>query len=371
MYRPEEGHFVAVFEDITDQKNADNTLRQMITEHQTILENVQAMIWYKDTKNTFIKVNRTAAQTLGRPIDEIEGRTFTELFPNIPDPYYQDDCEVIASKKPKIGIMEELKTAKGDHLWVQTDKIPLFDDNGNVIGVLVVSTDITERKMAKDAISQINKKLNLLSSITRHDIGNQLQLVFGYLDFTEEADLTPQVREFIEKAHVAARTIQRQIAFTKDYEEIGVYSPVWQDVGEVILHAAQQIRVGQILVSVKIAGIEAYADPLFEKVFYNIVDNSLKYGETITRIQFYGFERKEGYTIICEDDGVGIPTEYKLKIFNREYFKHTGFGLYLSREILDITGITIIETGEPGSGARFEILVPVKAYRTSGSEGQT
>ena len=67
--------------------------------------------------------------------------------------------------------------------------------------------------------------------------------------------------------------------------------------------------------------------------------------------------------ITFEDDGVGIPAEFKTKIFNREYFKHTGFGLNLSREILEITGITITETGEPGKGARFEIRVPEGKYR--------
>jgi len=60
---------------------------------------------------------------------------------------------------------------------------------------------------------------------------------------------------------------------------------------------------------------------------------------------------------------VGIPADKKEAIFNRGYFKHTGFGLLLSREILSITGITITENGIPGKGARFEITVPKGAYR--------
>jgi signal transduction histidine kinase len=67
--------------------------------------------------------------------------------------------------------------------------------------------------------------------------------------------------------------------------------------------------------------------------------------------------------IVCEDDGVGIPSGKKEAIFNRGYFKHTGFGLYLSREILSITDITITENGVPGKGARFEMTVPKGAYR--------
>ena len=100
-----------------------------------------------------------------------------------------------------------------------------------------------------------------------------------------------------------------------------------------------------------------------EKVFYNLVDNSKRYGETITEIRISGFERKGGYTTICEDNGGGIPDEYKSKIFNREYYKHTRFGLNLSREILEITGITITKTGIYGEGARFEISVPAGKSR--------
>ena len=126
----------------------------------------------------------------------------------------------------------------------------------------------------------------------------------------------------------------------------------------VITHAVEPLDIGSIQLYVEISGVEVFADPLMEKVFYNLVENAKRYGDTITSIQFSGLEGKEGYTIICEDNGVGIPDEFKTKIFNHEYFKHTGFGLNLSREILDITGITIAETGEPGKGARFEIRVP-------------
>lgn len=66
-----------------------------------------------------------------------------------------------------------------------------------------------------------------------------------------------------------------------------------------------------------------------------------------------------------EDDGEGISEEDKRQLFTRGYGRHTGLGLYLSREILSITGMTITETGEPGKGARFEIVVPEGGYRFS------
>jgi signal transduction histidine kinase len=66
---------------------------------------------------------------------------------------------------------------------------------------------------------------------------------------------------------------------------------------------------------------------------------------------------------VCEDNGGGIDRETKKHLFKHGFGKHTGFGLFLIREILSITGITIDENGEPGKGARFEIIVPNDMYR--------
>lgn len=365
VYRPEPGHFVAVFENITDRKTAEFALHTLIAQYQTILENVPAMIWYKDTKNTFIKINPAAARVFGKPAEEIEGRMFSEIFPGLKDRHFSEDLEVISTGTAKLGVMERLITAEGEHLWVQTDKVPLRDENGSILGILVVSTDITERKLVKDAVTLANKKLNLLSSITRHDIVNQLQGLFFSLDSAQEEDLLPPVRAHLERAEMFARNIERQIAFTSDYQDIGVRSPAWQDVGDTIRKAARTLDLGQIQLEVDVGTLQVFADPLLEKVFHNLIDNSNRYGEKITRIWFSGENRKTGFVIICSDDGVGIPEKYKEAIFRREYFKHTGFGLNLSREILGITGMTISETGTEGEGARFEIAVPREAYRFS------
>jgi signal transduction histidine kinase len=74
-------------------------------------------------------------------------------------------------------------------------------------------------------------------------------------------------------------------------------------------------------------------------------------------------EEKETLKVIFEDDGAGISAEDKQHLFERGYGKNTGFGLFLSREILGITGMTIVENSEPGQGARFEIQVPRGDWR--------
>ena len=103
--------------------------------------------------------------------------------------------------------------------------------------------------------------------------------------------------------------------------------------------------------------LQIFADPLFEKVLYNLVDNTIRHGETATRVNISVITDKNDIRIIWKDNGVGVPAEQKEMIFNRGFGKNTGFGLFLICEVLAITGMTIRETGELGKGARFKITV--------------
>jgi signal transduction histidine kinase len=103
---------------------------------------------------------------------------------------------------------------------------------------------------------------------------------------------------------------------------------------------------------------------MIEKVFYNLIDNSVRHGLRAKRLRFSAREGPEGLTVVCEDDGVGIPLSDKERIFEQGVGKNTGYGLYLAREILAITGLSITENGTEGNGARFEIRIPLEAYHT-------
>jgi signal transduction histidine kinase len=102
-------------------------------------------------------------------------------------------------------------------------------------------------------------------------------------------------------------------------------------------------------------------------VFGNLIENSLRYGgDRMTTVWFSSQESDSGLTIVCEDDGAGISGEDKKHLFERGFGRNSGLGLFLSREILGITEITITETSTGVSGARFEIAVPKGAYRFPG-----
>jgi signal transduction histidine kinase len=218
-----------------------------------------------------------------------------------------------------------------------------------------------------DTLRQTNDKLNLMNSITRHDILNQLTAILGYLEMMQMTYTDSRLQDFISKEIQAAQNIQTQIMFTKDYQDIGVQSPQWFDIKKVILANAATLPLSHIRLLVNVDTLELYADPLLEKVFYTLLENAVRHGKTITSIEFSYRVLAEGLMVIYRDNGEGIPAEYKEAIFERRFFKHTGFGLFLSRTILGITGMKIRETGEPGKGARFEIMVPMGAYRFTNS----
>ncbi len=231
-----------------------------------------------------------------------------------------------------------------------------------------IDFDLSERKRIEEDLRESNKKLQLISSITRHDINNQLMVLDAYLELLYEEVPHSHIQEYILKIRDASARISSMIRFTKMYEQIGVRAPAWQDLRPHIETAENNSHLVSIrLVNDIPAGTEVFTDTMLEKVFFNLLDNSLRHSQRVTLIHVSCSETDGGLTIYWEDNGVGVPEEEKARIFERGYGKNTGLGLSLVREILAFTGITIHENGEPGKGARFEILVPKGVYRTSGT----
>jgi signal transduction histidine kinase len=161
--------------------------------------------------------------------------------------------------------------------------------------------------------------------------------------------------------------IAANIDFTKLYQDLGVVAPVWHDVSDTFFKACTHIDIKKIRFESDADGVEIFADPLLERVFYNIVANAVEHGSRVSVVRLSSLEVPDGLLIRLDDDGIGIPSYDKESIFQRGYGKNTGLGLFLSREILSITNITIKESGEFQHGARFEMFVPKGVYRFSSS----
>lgn len=227
-----------------------------------------------------------------------------------------------------------------------------------------LSQENAERSRVEKALADANRKLNLMTSITRHDINNQTLALQAYIDLSEAAVTDPTVLQYIRKLRLVANTIQKQISFTKEYEDIGIHAPVWQDLQTLTGPLHSFLKGTGITLETRDLGYEVYADPLLSKVFENLIDNSLRHGKHVQRITVSTVDGENGGRILrYQDDGEGITEEDKKKIFQKGFGKNTGLGLFLSREILEITGITIRETGVPGRGVQFEMHIPAEGFR--------
>jgi PAS domain S-box-containing protein len=337
---------------------AEHDLKTSELQYRRLFETAQDAILILDADTgKIVDANPCIQERLGYTLDYFVGKQLWELG-------------FIRDKSFAKKAFHELET-KG---YIRYYDLPLETKTGRAMDVEFISNiylvgvkriiqcnirDITDWKQTKDALFQANKKLNLLSSITRHDINNQMMILTGNLAMLEEGQPEPARNEYFRDAVSAAQRISAIIQFTREYEQIGRNDPVWQDCRNLVEMVAEQAPLGQVPVQNDLpAGMEVFVDPLIARVFSNLMDNAVRHGGMITTIRFSFLESGDDPLIVCEDDGVGISLQEKEKIFEQGFGKNTGLGLFLSREILGITGITITETGEPGKGARFEIVVP-------------
>lgn len=210
-----------------------------------------------------------------------------------------------------------------------------------------------------------DRNLQLFSAISRHDLLNKVAALSGYVDLVRAHTDDRTILEYMTKQQLILGTIREQLQFIEDYEKIGLQKPCWQPLAPVIRKASSLLPLDAITLHLTgIDDLELYADPLLLTVFYNLLDNTLRHGQHITTVRISSEKTPDGIRIVYEDDGVGIPAAEKESIFIRGKGKNTGLGLFLIREILSMTGMTIRENGLPGKGARFEITIPDSRYRT-------
>ena len=255
-------------------------------------------------------------------------------------------------------------------LWAQDKRRGDFDPwDLSLMEPLAASTsvalnnaDVVHRlKSREDELEQVNKKLELIGRISRHDLLNHIATLSGYLELAR-GRATDDTLGYLEKASASAENIAKHLAFARDYSEMGKSSPEWVPLKEAVKRGASTVHLENVRLEIEDDDVELYADRMVEKVFHNLLDNSLRHGE-VTAIKVSVEEGPQGLSIVYTDDGKGIPQERKDEIFE---LAQNHRGLYLTKEVLALTGIRITERGEMGKGARFDIIVPRGNYRRRG-----
>ncbi|WP_292346742.1 MULTISPECIES: PAS domain S-box protein [unclassified Methanoregula] len=364
---------VGISRDITELKNIEEALRQKSEDLDsrnrlisTLLDTVPIGIFMVEAPTGKpIIANCEATRLLGRGIlPDATEQNLAEVYEayreGTSQRYPMHEMPIVRGMYGENRHIDDMIVVRPDGTTVQLEVFgtPLTDTRGQVTASLVSFLDITDRKRAEKVIREANRKINLLTSITRHDVANQITVLRGYARIAMMKKPSPEITEILQKIDEAISAIAHQIAFTKAYQELGVQAPGWQSIRDII---ARQKSDGISLTCT--CDAEIYADPMLERVFFNLIDNAARHGGNVTAITVSCRPASDTLTIIVSDNGVGVPSDQKERIFDKGFGKHTGYGLFLAREILAITGITIHETGTPGRGAVFEITVPKGTYR--------
>ena len=358
---------IFICRDIGERKRAEETLRKNEEVFRNIIDSMQDVFYRISRDGIITMISPYGARLVGYDSpEEICGKiAATEFYA---DPKERDEFFAYITREKKVtGYPLTLKDRYGNLHYALASSHLILDEAGNIDGIEGILHDITHLRQVEQALRQANRQITLMTSITRHDIRNQLMALKGYLGLSMQAVADPKrAEELITKEQQIASVIEQQINFTTLFDGMGEKSPQWQDPVPLMEKAGSALPFRHIRLDIPRSGTELFADPLLEKVFYNLFDDALRYGgERMTAIRAYYRADDSVFSLIIEDDGVGIPAGDKSRIFERGFGKNTGLGLFLTKEILAITGITIRETGTPGSGARFEITVPKGTWRTT------
>jgi PAS domain S-box-containing protein len=344
------------------QKRIEDALREREQQYRSVVEDQSEFIIRFQPDGTIVFANEAYCSYFTKPQHVILGRNIRELIPEEYQNSFFGRLASLARECPACSLDSRLVRPDGTVLWQQWSYRAIFHESPEPAEFQAVGRDVTAQKNAESALVQAHRNLGVMNTITRHDILNQLTVVFSYLDLARTINRDEKMDEYLVRASQAAETIRGQIIFTKEYQEIGSNAAQWQCLDPLVRKAVAGLDLAGIRTEYLLDDLWIYADPLVEKVFYNLAENTLRHGQQVGAIRISWQEGPDGLVIMYEDDGAGVPDDAKEKIFRREYFQNTGLGLYLIREILAITGIRIRECGVHGTGARFELMVPPGAY---------
>ncbi len=194
-----------------------------------------------------------------------------------------------------------------------------------------------------------------VSRVIRHDLVNVLFLVQAYSEMGQSEELR-KINYQIKKAFSI-------IEVWKELED-NAEEPSWWELKYLLSKAVAQSGYP---VEVEVdENIKVKTNGLFHFVFTNLIDNSMRHGGRDIKIKISSKIEDSDLLIIYEDNGVGIPESEKERIFCQGFGKHTGLGMFFSRQIIELMGGTIVENGS--NGARFEIRLPKDIYKMSNEE---
>ncbi len=371
---------------------------------KTVLDTFPLFVFWKDRELAYLGCNQNFALSAGmEDSTAIIGKTDYEMpwGETEAELYRNDDSSVIESGSPKLGIIEPQHRPDGQMIWLETNKLPLRDLQGEIIGVLGTYQDISDRKYAEEKLQQSNEQLmratrlkdEFLANMS-HELRTPLNAILGMTESLQEEIFGAVTPEQITAMQVIEESGTHLLSLIDDILDLSKI-----EAGQIVLNLTpiaitdlckssmafvkQQAMQRRIQLETQLEQDLANIvvdERRIRQVLINLLNNAVKFtpegGKIALEVTSFYLDsqgaidapsRQKFLRITVSDTGIGISPENIKKLFqpfvqidsalNRQY-NGTGLGLALTKRIIELHEGWVELTSELGVGSRFTIALP-------------
>ena len=381
---------LSTLQDITDRKNMEVRLKQYsvqleeMVEQRTkelrkthkeleiIIDHVPGLVFYKDTKNNFIRVNEVLAAGSNMTKEEMAGKSLFDMYPSdMAQAYWDDDLDVINGGKPKLHFEEVWDTSDG-RKWVSTSKIPYKNEDGEIIGIVGISTDITDRKKLEELLIR-KEKLAVLGQIAGgigHELRNPLGAIKNAAFFLNmvlekpDSDIKEGLRIIDEEVNNSERIINSLLDYARpkpiNFQKTNILEVIQKSLSSITI--PKNINVNNSIID-KPSPLQADSNQLTQ-VFINIIVNAVQSmpngGDLLISSKC---QNQDSLVVSVQDTGAGISEENMERLFEPLFTtkaKGIGLGLAISKTIVENHLGSIAVQSDLGKGTTFTVKLPLQ-----------
>lgn len=370
------GGIVLVHLNITDRKLAEDALIESEYSYRTLADSGQALIWKARPDKLCDYFNKIWLDFTGRTYEQEFGNGWTEgVHPD--DLQRCVDIYVNAFDKREAFSMDyRLRRNDGVYRWIQDDGCPRYDLKGNFAGYIGYCLEITDRKLAEEALQNKNTEIEQFTYSVSHDLRSPLITFKTYLGYLQEDMLNSdqerisQDLKFIGSATAKMETLLNELLeLSRIGRHVNPYVRVSYKelVDEAISTVAGQISGLNIQIDAADSNIVLYGDrPRLAQIWQNVIENAIKYmgNQEKPQIEVYAEQVGKEIQFCIRDNGIGIASEHRSKLFDMfekvdQQSSGAGLGLAIVKRIVEIYhGRIWVESDGVGHGSCFRFTLP-------------